>query len=268
MLHKTDAYSTWNNHEMTCCNRRFDGMRNTKLSRCSCGFTLIELLVVVAIIALLVSILLPSLSKARELARQALCMSNIRQIGVAETMYINEHDEYLVITFNGNSYTFNPYYYWSINPEFLKYLLGDADWTTGQPPKLVMQSKPGVLFCPSDDSPIKTWSTNDGSGAELYEWGSYAMNVHTASHFSEDGYNRLSSFKYPGNMLLAADAMNVFVLMQQPSAYPHWTMDGRHNETFKVVYLDGHVDSLNDDDAVLFPEESGYEEFWWGGKQR
>lgn len=59
------------------------------------GFTLIELLVVVAVIALLVSILLPSLSKARELARQSVCLSHMRGAGEALHMYATEQDGWM-----------------------------------------------------------------------------------------------------------------------------------------------------------------------------
>jgi prepilin-type N-terminal cleavage/methylation domain-containing protein len=57
------------------------------------GFTLIELLVVVAIIALLISILLPSLSRARELSKRVVCRANLRGIGQSCKIYANENEE-------------------------------------------------------------------------------------------------------------------------------------------------------------------------------
>ena len=57
------------------------------------GFTLIELLVVIAIIAILAAILFPVFARAREAARKATCLSNLKQIALAAIMYAQDYDE-------------------------------------------------------------------------------------------------------------------------------------------------------------------------------
>jgi prepilin-type N-terminal cleavage/methylation domain-containing protein/prepilin-type processing-associated H-X9-DG protein len=66
------------------------------------GFTLIELLVVIAIIAILASILFPVFAQAREKARQAGCVSNVRQIGQAALMYAQDYDERFIGYYAGS----------------------------------------------------------------------------------------------------------------------------------------------------------------------
>ncbi|MBI9018969.1 MAG: DUF1559 domain-containing protein [Phycisphaerae bacterium] len=65
-----------------------------------CAFTLIELLVVISIIALLVSILMPALSKARENAKRTVCMSNVRQMGLGLIMYSEDFNGSLIPYYN------------------------------------------------------------------------------------------------------------------------------------------------------------------------
>ncbi len=100
------------------------------------GFTLIELLVVIAIIAILAAILLPALAKSKATAQRAVCLSNLRQWGLADTMYLDDNDQTFPYPRYQDAYAAsadqdNPV--WLSIPTYHNQHLGDDVWFNALP---------------------------------------------------------------------------------------------------------------------------------------
>ena len=135
-------------------------------SRTRHGFTLVELLVVVAIIALLIAILLPALTKAQEAVRSVVCQSNLRQIGMWGMQYASEFNEFLPADGGWNTGN-DKLYYWQMGTQ-------GRFWFEKSPFYKSTKRSGTVLFCPQLTANI---GTNLIPSSE-YSGSTYAINYH------------------------------------------------------------------------------------------
>jgi len=213
------------------------------------GFTLIELLVVIAIIAILAAILFPVFARAREKARQTSCLSNLKQIGLANMMYAQDYDERLVSEY---SYSPRPKLYWWFDllyPYMMNYQL---------------------IECPSDGFPYYYNGDYRPPGLPEIDILSYAVAHvrHDANHNSipSQAGGKLSVVHEPANTINFFDANNHQMFTGGSRDYRLLDIIDtgstsrialRHNDGFNAAFCDGHAKWLRNSEPGMWTTIAG-----------
>ncbi|MEI6502311.1 MAG: prepilin-type N-terminal cleavage/methylation domain-containing protein [Armatimonadota bacterium] len=175
------------------------------------GFTLIELLVVIAIIAILAAILFPVFARAREKARQSSCLSNVKQIGVATMMYVQDYDE-----------TYPIDWYRSQSADACHGMCAMTQYTLDALNSYVKNSQ--IWVCP-DDAARKPWDPAFTP----------SQGYHRISYWCMlQNYRTLGGIDRPAEVHLFYDCVN---------GWANWTTNhGTGPDTaINVAYADGHA---------------------------